>query len=101
MVCLGSISPSKPVFAIFTHTLCQGLVPAWYDDLNIPVTYPTEREAQREIAETLIIQLRQFLNGEREFDDALTSNDIILPVDLFPDGSIVTEDGKVFRRQDT
>lgn len=92
--------PSRSAYAIFTQTLCQGLVPTWYDESNLPVTYPTELEAQREIAEDLMEQLRQFLDGSREFDDAITTEDFILAVQVWPDGRITTEDGHTFGKRE-
>ncbi len=74
-------------------------MPAWYDDSNLPVVYPTELEAQREIADDLMERLRQFLAGERDFDDAITVDDFILPVDVWPDGSISIEDGSTFGKR--
>ncbi|MBL9201167.1 MAG: hypothetical protein JNL39_11700 [Opitutaceae bacterium] len=92
---------SRPAFAIFTETVCDGQVPAWRDKNGLPVSYPTEREAQIEIAETLIEHLHQFIAGEREFADALISGDFILPVHVLPDGTIQTEDGRRFGAQET
>lgn len=74
-------------------------MPAWYDDTNYPVVYATDVEAQREIADDLMEHLRQFLDGEREFDDAITVEDFILPVDVWLDGSISTEDGSTFGKR--
>lgn len=74
-------------------------MPAWHDENNLPVVYATELDAQREIADDLMEHLRQFLDGEREFDDAITVDDTILPVDVWPDGSITTEDGQVFGKR--
>lgn len=91
--------PTRSAYSIFTQTICQGLVPAWYDENDLPVVYPTEHEAQREIANDFIVQLRQFLNGERDFDDAISIDDIILPVDVWPDGSISIEDGSTFGKR--
>lgn len=44
--------------------------------------------------------LSQFLDGERDFDDALSVEDYILPVIVLPDGSIVDEDGNHFGKKD-
>lgn len=88
--------PSRPAYAIFTQTLCDGLVPAWHDERNLPVTYTTELEAQREIAEDLMEQLRQFLDGSRKFDEAIATEDFVLPVAVWPDGRISTDDGRTF-----
>jgi hypothetical protein len=45
-------------------------------------------------------KLRQFLEGQRDFDDAMTVEDYILPVDVLPDGSILDEDGNCFGKKD-
>lgn len=86
-------------FAIFTPTLCQGVIPTWYGDCDLPVVYETELEAQREIVEELGDRLSEFLRGEREFDDAVCVSDFILPVDVWSDGTITTEDGLIFGRR--
>ncbi|MDI1338113.1 MAG: hypothetical protein PSU94_18180 [Lacunisphaera sp.] len=91
--------PVRSAYAIFTQTICEGLVPAWYGEGDYPVIYTTEREAQLEIVDDLRINLVQFLKGEREFDDAITVDDFILPVDVWPDGSISIEDGRTFGKR--
>lgn len=96
---LDNRKPVRTGFAIFTRTICEGLVPAWYDESNFPVVYTTELDAQREIADDLMEHLQQFLVGEREFDDAISVDDFILPVDVWPDGSISTEDGSTFGKR--
>lgn len=96
---LAARQPTRSAYAIFTRTICEGLIPAWHDENNLPVVYGTELEAQCEIAEGLMEHLQQFLDGEREFDDAISSDDLILPVDVWPDGSISTEDGYFFGKR--
>jgi hypothetical protein len=61
-----------------------------------PLVYATERDAQREIADDLRDRLQQFLNGEREFDDAMTVEEYILTVSVFPDGTVTTAEGDYF-----
>lgn len=92
---------TRYAFAIFTETFCDGLTPAWHDERGLPVIYATEREAQIEIAEMLVEHLKQFIAGERDFDDALTTDDFILPVEVWPDGTIQIEDGRRFSKQST
>jgi hypothetical protein len=87
---------NQPAFCIFIDTVCEGRTPAWHDEKNMPVVYPTIEAAQREIADDVIDKLRQFLAGERDFEDAMTVEDYILPVDVLPDGSILDEDGNCF-----
>ena len=89
----------RSAYAIFTETACEGLNPAWYGGDDLPVVYETELEAQREIADDLAERVRQFLADEREFDDAVSINDFILPVDVWPDGSISIEDGRIFGKR--
>lgn len=88
--------PIRSAYSIFTRTICEGLVPAWYDETNFPVVYATELEAQREIADDLVEHLQQFLSGDRDFEDAIKVDDFILPVDVWPDGSISIEGGSIF-----
>lgn len=91
--------PIRPAFAIFITTICEGTMLAWYDENGWPVTYQSEREAQLEIVDDLLERLRQFEVGERDFYDAVCIEEFILPVDVWPDGSIVIEDGVVFWRR--
>ncbi|WP_162470342.1 hypothetical protein [Opitutus terrae] len=54
------------------------MVPTWRDENGFPIAYESRREAEIEIAEMLIEHLRQFLVGERDFEDACTTGDFIL-----------------------
>lgn len=69
-------------------------MPACYDETDYPVVFTTELDAQREIADTLLTLIRQFLDGEREFHDAITTDEFVLPIEVWPDGSISTPDGR-------
>jgi hypothetical protein len=91
--------PVRSAYAIFTRTICEGLVPAWYDESNLPVVYATVLEAQHEIADDLMEHLQEFLDGKREFDDAISVDDFILPVDVWRDGSISIEGGNTFGKR--
>lgn len=66
----------------------------------MPVVYPTLEAAQREIADDVMEKLGQFLEGGRDFDDAMTVEDYILPVVVLPDGSILDENGNRFGKKD-
>ena len=63
---------------------------------NKPFVFPTETEAQREIADDLIIRLREFIDGERDFEDAMTVEEFIVKVRVLLDGSIEDECGNRF-----
>ncbi|MDQ5980163.1 MAG: hypothetical protein QG602_3138 [Verrucomicrobiota bacterium] len=74
-------------------------MPACYES-DYPVVFATEREAQREIADHQLIRIQQFLDGERDFDDAITTDEYVLPVSVWPDGSIATEWGRRYGKQE-
>ena len=91
------LSPDLPTgFCIYIDTLCQGPVPVVSDGEGKYVVFKTELEAQREIVDHTMIHLRQFLEGERDFDDAITIEEYIVPVTVHPDGVITDEDGNCF-----
>jgi hypothetical protein len=91
---------SKSAFCIFIDTACEGRIPVWHNERDLPVVYPTLESAQHEIADDVAERLRQFLAGEREFEDAMTVEDYILPVNVLPDGSILDEDGNCFGKKE-
>ena len=74
-------------------------MPACYED-DYPVVFATEREAQREIADHQLTRIQQFLDAERDFDDAITTDEFVLPVDVWPDGSISIEGGRLYGKQE-
>ena len=87
---------SRSGFCIYINTLCQGPVPIWTDGEGRCVVLATEREAQLEIVDDLQLRLEQFLAGERDFDDAITVEEYVVPVTVHPDGVITDEDGNCF-----
>ena len=95
---------SRRGYCIFIDTLCQRPVPSVTEfiptdprnDAERICVFPTELEAQREIIDLMMIRLQQFLDGERDFDDAITVDEYVVEVDVFPDGSIVDADGTCF-----
>ena len=82
-------------FCIYINTFYQGPVPVVSDD-NGYVVFATELEAQKEIVDNQMIRLQQFLDGEREFEDAIEVEEYVVPVTVHPDGKIVDEDGRCF-----
>ena len=82
-------------FCIYIHTLCQGAVPV-VSDCEWYTVFETELEAQKEIADHLMTRLRQFLDGERDFEDAITTQEFVVPVTVHPDGLITDENGVCF-----
>ena len=82
-------------FCIYIDTLCQGPIPVVHDESGY-VVFETELEAQKEIADDLMIRLQEFMDGQRGFDDAMTVEEFIVPVTVQPDGAIVDENGNRF-----
>ena len=82
-------------FCIYIHTFCQGPVPVVSDD-DAYVVFETEVEAQKEIVDFTMTRLQQFLDGERDFDDAITVEEYVVPVTVHPDGTFTDEDGNCF-----
>ena len=82
-------------FCIYINTFCQGPVPVVSDE-NGYVVFETELEAQKVIVDNQMTRLRQFLDGEREFEDAMTVEEYVVPVSFHSDGVIVDEAGNCF-----
>lgn len=82
-------------FCIYIDTVCQGLVPA-VSDCTRYIVFETELEAQKEIADHQMTRLREFLDGERDYEDAIEVGEYVVAVTLHPDGRIVDEHGRRF-----
>ena len=87
---------TKSGYCIYITTGCEGPVPSVRDEKNKPCVFLTEFEAQKEIADFMITRLQEFMDGHRDFEDATTTEEYVVSVDVFPDGSIVDEDGNYF-----
>ena len=91
-------------YCIFIDTVFQGAVPSVSeiestDSCDGPkgfCVYATQLEAEREIADFMMTRLQQFLDGERDFDDAVTVEEYVVEVDVLPDGKIVDANGNCF-----
>ena len=82
-------------FCIFIPTLCQGPVPVVSEDDRY-VVFETELEAQKEIVDNQMARLQQFLDGEREFEDAIEVDEYVVPVTVHPDGTLKDEHGNSY-----
>lgn len=88
--------PESDGFCIFSETWMDGRVPTVSDEDGY-VIFPTELEAQREIADAQLTRIQEFLDGERDFDDAMAVGEFIVPVTVHKD-RIATEFGDFPRR---
>jgi hypothetical protein len=80
-------------YGIFIDTFCEGSVPSVKeitDGNNAPTIciYPTEREAQLEIADYMMTRLQEFIDGERDFDDAVSLLEYVLEIEVSDCGKI-------------
>ncbi len=82
-------------YCIFIDTLCDGPIPLVSDGDGRWVVFETKLSAQKEIADNMITRLRQFMDGERDFDDAIGVEEDVVPVRVHPDGVITKEDGNI------
>ncbi len=90
-----SSAPLRSGFCIYINTFCQGPVPVVSDE-NGYVVFTSELEAQKEIVDYQMTRLRQFLDGERDFEDATSVEEYVVPVTVHPDGVITDADGNCF-----
>jgi len=87
---------NKSGFCIYIDTVCQGPVPIERKEDGFPLVYDTEEGAERSIAEDAIERLEQFMKGERDFDDAITVEEYVIPVDVTSEGAVIDADGNCF-----
>jgi hypothetical protein len=82
-------------FCIYINTFFQGPVPTVSDDDGY-IVFATELEAQREIVDNQMTRLQQFLDGEREYEDAIETDEYVVAVTVQSDGKIIDEHGRCF-----
>ncbi len=92
----SNIAKPQNGFCVFINTLCEGSVPSIRNGDGNPFVFETREAAEREIAETAIEQLQEFLDGLRDFDDAIMVEEYVVEVAVYPDGSVDDEDGNHF-----
>ncbi len=78
-------------YCIYIDTVAEGTVPSVRDANDLPCVFAMRLEAEREIADNMMTRLREFMDGDRDFEDAMTVEEYIVEVDVLPDGSIVDE----------
>ncbi|MCU0792354.1 MAG: hypothetical protein MUE42_05790 [Opitutaceae bacterium] len=92
---------SKPDcgYCIFINTLFQGTTISVHDGNDLPVIFSSEREAQLEIVDFHMTRIQEFIDGERDYDDALEIEEYVMPVTVLPDGVVVDECGRQYRKK--
>lgn len=84
-------------FCVFIDTVGEGSVPSVRNGEGKPALFATRVEAEREIADLMMTRLQEFMDGQREFDDAMTVEEYVVEVDAQSDGAIITTNGHTFR----
>lgn len=82
-------------FCIFLDTFFQGPTLAVTEEENRPCVFSTEVEAQREIVDHMMTRLQEFLDGNRDFDDAVTLEEYVVPVSILADGTVKDQHGRI------
>jgi len=90
----------RPAFCVYITTIGEGRVPSVRHRHGLPYIFETEVEAQREIADNAMTRLQEFMDGERDFEDAITIEEYVASVEVYPDGSVVDEFGRRFGKGD-
>jgi len=90
------MSASPHVYCIFIDTFVDGPAPSVRDERGLPCWFATRVEAEREIADNMITRLQEFIDGERDFEDAMTAEEYVVEVDVLPDGSVMDAEGNLF-----
>ena len=93
--------PSGPRkgYCICVDFFFQGAQPVVSGGDDKYIVFETEAEAQREIADNMMTRLQEFLDGERDYADAITVDEFVVPVTVNPDGTLSDENGNTFRGQ--
>jgi hypothetical protein len=60
-------------YTIFINTMCDGTTPIIHDGHSRVIVFSDRKEAAKELADSMIIQYQQVLEGERDIDEV--SND--------------------------
>lgn len=89
----------KRRWIVVTPTLCQGDVPGYWGEDDKPLTFETEREAWKEVADTQIMKLQEFIDDETRSHDEVPEfepEDYVIACDVHPYGMITTTHGVLF-----
>jgi len=83
-------------FLVCIDTVIEGRVAAVRDGEENPIIFHSLEEAQREIVENMIDRLQEFLDGDRDFEDAICLEEFAVPVSIANDGMITDADGNCY-----
>lgn len=82
-------------YCIFVCALLEGPVVSVRDGKGRPCVFETEVEAQREIADSAMTRLQEFLDGDRDYEDAISVEEYVVQVEARENGSIIGPNGEL------
>lgn len=83
-------------FIVAIDTVVEGLTALVKDDEGRPVVFATEEAAQKCIVDFLADRVDECQRGERDFDDVMTIEEFVKPVEVDEIGCIYDEDEHEF-----
>jgi hypothetical protein len=89
---------SQAGYCIYINTLLHGATPSLRTDNGNLFVFQSRKEAEREIAENMMTKLQEYMDGQREFDDAVTLEEYVVDVTVQPDGSVTDKNGNLLGR---
>jgi hypothetical protein len=81
-------------YVVLLNAVFEGVVPSVRDSLGKPYVFTTKVEAEHEIADNMMTRFQGFIDGTREFEDAITMEEYITEVAVMRDGSVQTTNGQ-------
>lgn len=89
---------NESLFTIVGESVVEGLQPTvMVSEGDSPfelLMFPTERGAQIEIVDRMMTKLEEFIDGQRDFDDAVALDEHVIEV-------VRRDDGKIFPKDHT
>lgn len=83
-------------FCLMIDALFEGTVPSLTDGDGRAWVFATRIAAEREVADLLITRLQEFLDGDRDFDDAMMVEEYVVEVEVSDDGAFIDTEGRRF-----
>ena len=92
---------SRPqrAYGVFVDQSPHPIRPAAYDHRGYPVVHATEVAAKTAIIRHALQRHLAFFDGSMSFEEAVSIDEYYVPVNVHPDGSVSTEAGLTFGRQ--
>ncbi len=67
-------------YCICINSVVEGVIPIVTDEYGKPVLFQSIRDAELEIADGMITRLQEFIDGGRDFADAVSFDEFVVEV---------------------